>query len=480
MKIHTYLYLQAQHLLWLAITITVVAAVLLSGLSPRANAAATAQLYLSPASQSITVGSNLVVSIMINTGGASINSVQSVITYPSATFSYVSTSPGSSFGVFPAPSVSAGSIQFTAGSTSSVSGTQTVAVVTLKSTATGSALLNLASVCATGNYALTCSAAYDSVTSSNDLASVSGGSYSINAASTQPSEGASSGTTTGGSAAKTPSSPKSSSSASSASPGSSPQPAVAPKISNLAISNITDNSAVVSWKTDIPATSMVQYGLNSNYGLVAKTDGLGTEHIVALPALDKGTTYYLVTESAAADGTSTTSPAERFSTPGFTILLTITDADGKPIEGAKVTVAGKTAITDKQGQVSFADVPSGQQEVAIKAGTSYTKKTVQVGDPLPDGQGYTKQEFTLVAEKTNNSMLVTSLGVMMLIVGVVLAFRLPLLKLVRSHFGSQNELSAGLEVTLPLYETSAVTSEATKKNPGGTIIQPNDTTHKEF
>ncbi len=472
MKIHTYLYLQAQHLLWLAITITVVVAVLLSGLSPTANAAATAQLYLSPASQSVTVGSNLVVSIVINTGGASVNSVQSVLTYPSATFSYVGTSPGSSFGVFPAPSVSAGSIQFTAGSTSGVSGTQTVAVVTLKATATGSASLSLAPVCAAGNYALTCSAAYDSVTSSNDLASVSGGSYTTSAAPESSS---------GGSAAKTPATtPKNSTpsvSTNNSQPGATAQ---VPKISNLAISNITDNSAVVSWKTDIPTTSMVQYGLNSNYGLVAKTDGLGTEHSVTLPALDKGTTYYLVAVSAAADGTSTTSSPERFSTPGFMILLTITDADGKPIEGAKVTVAGKTAITDKQGRVSFADVPSGQQEVAIKTGTSHTKKTVQVGEPLPDGQGYTKQEFTLVAEKTNNSMLVTSLGVMMLVIGVILVFRIPLLKLVRSHFGSQSELSVGPEATLPLYETPAVTSEATKKNPGGTIIQPNDTTHKEL
>ena len=148
-------------------------------ISPKiAKASSGDQLYLSPSSQSVTNGSNLVVSIVINTGGDSINTVQTVFTYSASDYSLVSIVPGSSFGSFPnTPSV--GSIQFSAATTGSVTGTQTAATVTLHATNIGTSSMSLASVCPPGDYALTCSAAYDSSTSNNDLSSVGGGSYTV-------------------------------------------------------------------------------------------------------------------------------------------------------------------------------------------------------------------------------------------------------------------------------------------------------------
>lgn len=162
--------------LWLTGTVIVLA---VSGLvlTRQLLAASTGQLYLSPANQSVANGNDLVINVVVNTGGNAVSTVQSVLTYPSSKFSYVSMTPGAAFSTFPTPVVSAGSIQFTAGTVSPVTGIQTVATVTLKAINTGSSSVSLAAVCDPGNFAPTCSAAWDASTSENDLASVTGGTY---------------------------------------------------------------------------------------------------------------------------------------------------------------------------------------------------------------------------------------------------------------------------------------------------------------
>ncbi|GEM_PF-4515055 len=140
------------------------------------------RLFVSPTSQNVPVGSNVTMSIMIDTGGASVNTVQSVLTYSTADFSLVSITPGSSFGSFPT-TASSGSIQFAAAATGPVTGIQTVATVTFQAIGVGSSSVALASVCPIGSFALTCSAAYDSSTSANDLGTtnnpISNGTYTV-------------------------------------------------------------------------------------------------------------------------------------------------------------------------------------------------------------------------------------------------------------------------------------------------------------
>jgi chitodextrinase len=142
----------------------------------------TVQLSLSPATQSVTSGSDIVVNVLVNTNGASINAVQSVLSYSSTNFSLVSITPGADFTSFPTPVESSGSIEFSAASTTAVTGSQTVATVTLEATGTGTSPISLATVCPAGNFALTCSAAYDSVTSDNDMGGttpITNGSYTV-------------------------------------------------------------------------------------------------------------------------------------------------------------------------------------------------------------------------------------------------------------------------------------------------------------
>ena len=172
--------LKKHYLAGLLATITALAVLPLLNMALSAHAASGTSLSLSPASQSVTVGGNQVVTIVLNSGGDSVNTVQSVFSYSAAHYSLVSITPGASFGSFP-DTISSGSIEFSAAPTGSVTGSAvTVATVTLHSTASGTSAMGLASVCPSGNFGLTCSAAYDSTTFNNDLSSVAGGSYTVN------------------------------------------------------------------------------------------------------------------------------------------------------------------------------------------------------------------------------------------------------------------------------------------------------------
>src|SRR5206468_12711686 len=49
-------------------------------------------------------------------------------------------------------------------------------------------------------------------------------------------------------------------------------------LSAPAISGVTGNGATITWATDEPATSVLEYGTTAAYGSGASTAGLATEH----------------------------------------------------------------------------------------------------------------------------------------------------------------------------------------------------------
>ena len=140
----------------------------------------TATLSLSPNTQSVTSGSDIVVTVALSAGTASVLSVQSILTYNPADFTFVSAAQGSAFAAAFPYTTASGSVTFTAASTTPVTTDQTVAVITLQATgAGGTSAVSLADVCPSGNVTATCSAAWDSTTSDNDLASVAGANYTV-------------------------------------------------------------------------------------------------------------------------------------------------------------------------------------------------------------------------------------------------------------------------------------------------------------
>ncbi|MFH1784641.1 MAG: fibronectin type III domain-containing protein [bacterium] len=91
-----------------------------------------------------------------------------------------------------------------------------------------------------------------------------------------------------------------------------------PVISNVLAQSITASSAMITWATDIAATSQVEYGTTANYGTSSTLDSTpDTSHGVSVTGLSADTTYHYRVksrnssggESVGSDNTFTTDPA---------------------------------------------------------------------------------------------------------------------------------------------------------------------------
>jgi thiol-disulfide isomerase/thioredoxin len=72
-----------------------------------------------------------------------------------------------------------------------------------------------------------------------------------------------------------------------------------PAISEVKATSYSDVSATITWETDKPATSHVEYGKTKDYGLSAKSSGEPTtSHKVRLTGLEPSKTYYFMVKSA--------------------------------------------------------------------------------------------------------------------------------------------------------------------------------------
>jgi hypothetical protein len=103
------------------------------------RAAGTATLSLSPASSSVTIGSNTTFDVIVNVTGGATNAIQLDLDYPTGLFDTGSVSCGTDFPTQASPSVGSGIISIGCGVTGSgVSGVHTVAHVSLHSISAGS------------------------------------------------------------------------------------------------------------------------------------------------------------------------------------------------------------------------------------------------------------------------------------------------------------------------------------------------------
>jgi len=82
-----------------------------------------------------------------------------------------------------------------------------------------------------------------------------------------------------------------------------------PAISNVQVTNIGSDSATITWATDAPADSTVDYGMSSSYGSQASSSTAVTSHSLTLSGLSATTTYHYKLTSANAYGSAQTTDA---------------------------------------------------------------------------------------------------------------------------------------------------------------------------
>ena len=155
-------------------------------------------------------------------------------------------------------------------------------------------------------------------------------------------------------------------------------------------------SATVTWTTDEPATSRVDYGTSSSaLSLNATTAGLSTSHSVTLSGLTPNTRYYYRVTSADAAGNATTSPATTSSPASYAPTTTpLSDATAANfsagttsstyvgLNGTGEVVLTPTAVAEFSGTA----LPAGWTSTATVSGG---KSTVSGGTVTVSGANLT-------------------------------------------------------------------------------------------
>ncbi len=75
-----------------------------------------------------------------------------------------------------------------------------------------------------------------------------------------------------------------------------------PDITNVQVTNVSENSVTVTWTTDEDADATVNYGLQEDYGIVRVPEATSTAHTITIEKLEPGRTYYFRVVSSDIDG----------------------------------------------------------------------------------------------------------------------------------------------------------------------------------
>lgn len=158
----------------------------------------------------------------------------------------------------------------------------------------------------------------------------------------------------------------------------------APTVSARTVTNVTANSATVNWTTNEPATTQVEYGLTTSYGLLTTLDpALITAHSVLLAGLAPGTTYNYRVRSVDAAGNQTISANGTFATAAGADTVAPSVPTGLATTPVSTTQINLTwnASTDNVGVTGYQIFRDGVQiatatttsfsNIGLTAGTTY-------------------------------------------------------------------------------------------------------------
>jgi len=145
-----------------------------------------------------------------------------------------------------------------------------------------------------------------------------------------------------------------------------------PAITNVQIVEVSEDSVTVTWETDEEADSLVNYGLQEDYGIVRIPDVDKTQHSVTLDGLDPGRTYHFRVVSSDDEGNQGISADYK--------ILT----DGSPQVGAEAgegeatqTETSQTVQTESQSQTESQTQAQTTQEVIEQIQQIQSPETLQ-------------------------------------------------------------------------------------------------------
>ena len=177
-----------------------------------------------------------------------------------------------------------------------------------------------------------------------------------------------------------------------------PPPQPAPNISAIATNSITQNSATITFATDISGTTQIEYGLTTSYGIMtAFNSTLTTAHTVALSSLSGGATYHFRVHTQNASGTEAISGDNTFTTLK-PIIIDITPP-------TQVLNLAASNIGQNSANLTFSapsdpdDPMAASYDIRYSTSTinalNWAKATAVTGEPVPGIPG-SAQNYILV------------------------------------------------------------------------------------
>jgi peroxiredoxin/DNA-directed RNA polymerase subunit M/transcription elongation factor TFIIS len=125
-----------------------------------------------------------------------------------------------------------------------------------------------------------------------------------------------------------------------------------PVISEVNVSQITESSAIITWATDEPATSQVEYGKTEAYGTTTPPDEkLTASHNVTLTGLDPETTYHLRVMSKDACHNEATSEADQTFKTSASIPIGLQTGNRAPDFTLQDLSGGEVILSGLRGKV---------------------------------------------------------------------------------------------------------------------------------
>lgn len=205
----------------------------------------------------------------------------------------------------------------------------------------------------------------------------------------------------------------------------------APKISNVTVSDITINSAKISWTTDEASNSIVEYSqtneylISQNLSISEQSATLTTTHSVTLPSsiLQIGYGYTFRVRSIDGSGNSAQSDIATFRTKGYTVRLKIVDKDtGEPLTNVSVIFTNEkiTKTTDNDGIVIFDDIANMDHPLKVSySGKVYLDTIVKITGESGVGSANAQTVEVKVAGIAGLKQTFRGIGWAMILVGLV-------------------------------------------------------------
>jgi hypothetical protein len=135
-----------------------------------------------------------------------------------------------------------------------------------------------------------------------------------------------------------------------------------PEITNVQIINVAEDTVTITWDTDEDADSLVNYGLQEDYGIVHIPVIERTAHSITLDALEPGRTYFFRVVSSDTDGNQGISA-------NYKVLT-----DGTPQSGAE---AGEGEATNTEENQTVQEESQSQTESQSKTDSEVTEEVIK-------------------------------------------------------------------------------------------------------